>query len=234
MYILLAIAVIATLSAVNAAAVNSTTSGHGSGNHAVSHPSAQVLYDDGPTNGQYNAFFIDGPNPGPYSQSISDGFVATGSGTAATLDFGIWVPSGTTPTTVSWWLGTTPFAGDISSGSTAQVGYSYFASNPYGFDVYNATVTGLSGGISAGGTYWLTLGNANDSAGTQFDAWDVNEGPAVCEFAVGGVAIGGCGDGGEAFTLYTSSGTTPEPGSMIMFGSGILGLAGVLRRKINL
>jgi len=28
--------------------------------------------------------------------------------------------------------------------------------------------------------------------------------------------------------------TTPEPGTLIMFGSGILGLAGVLRRKINL
>ena len=29
-------------------------------------------------------------------------------------------------------------------------------------------------------------------------------------------------------------GTTPEPGTLVMFGSGILGLAGVLRRKINL
>ena len=28
--------------------------------------------------------------------------------------------------------------------------------------------------------------------------------------------------------------TTPEPGTLILFGSGILGLAGVLRRKINL
>jgi hypothetical protein len=28
--------------------------------------------------------------------------------------------------------------------------------------------------------------------------------------------------------------TTPEPGTLVMFGSGILGLAGVLRRKINL
>jgi DNA-binding beta-propeller fold protein YncE len=28
--------------------------------------------------------------------------------------------------------------------------------------------------------------------------------------------------------------TTPEPGTLILFSSGILGLAGVLRRKINL
>jgi hypothetical protein len=34
-------------------------------------------------------------------------------------------------------------------------------------------------------------------------------------------------------SIYTSS-TVPEPGSLVMFGSGIIGLAGVLRRKINL
>jgi hypothetical protein len=28
--------------------------------------------------------------------------------------------------------------------------------------------------------------------------------------------------------------TTPEPGTLVMFGTGIIGLAGVLRRKINL
>ena len=28
--------------------------------------------------------------------------------------------------------------------------------------------------------------------------------------------------------------TTPEPGTLVMFGSGIIGLAGMLRRKINL
>jgi hypothetical protein len=39
-------------------------------------------------------------------------------------------------------------------------------------------------------------------------------------------------DGGE-FTL-SSSGSTPEPGTILLFGTGALGLAGVLRRKINL
>ncbi len=84
-----------------------------------------VIFDDGATNGTYNGFFIDGPNPGPYSQSISDGFVATASGVASSLDFGIWVPTGTTPTTVSWWLGTSAFGGDLGSGNVAQVGYTF-------------------------------------------------------------------------------------------------------------
>ncbi len=40
-------------------------------------------------------------------------------------------------------------------------------------------------------------------------------------------------DGGLA-TLSGGGGTTPEPGSIFLFGTGVLGLAGMLRRKINL
>ncbi|HEY5175964.1 MAG TPA: PEP-CTERM sorting domain-containing protein [Terriglobales bacterium] len=35
----------------------------------------------------------------------------------------------------------------------------------------------------------------------------------------------------EAFTLTGPGGTTPEPSSIMLFGSGILGLAGVLQRR---
>ena len=197
---------------------------------------AGILYTDGAVNGTVNAFFIDGPG-GTFQQTISDGFVATTSGTATSLDFGVWVPSGTTPTSVSWSLGTSVFGSDVSSGSTAAVGFTFLLSNGFGFDVYDATVS-LSGNLSAGTAYWLTLGGANDSAGTQFDAWDLSLGPASCDFAVGGAPQGDCGLGvgveGEAFTINSGGSTTPEPGSIMLFGSGILGLAGVLRRKINL
>lgn len=39
---------------------------------------------------------------------------------------------------------------------------------------------------------------------------------------------------GALQTVFYGTGTTPEPGTLIMLGSGIIGLAGVLRRKINL
>jgi hypothetical protein len=47
------------------------------------------------------------------------------------------------------------------------------------------------------------------------------------------------GGGGNNFTLddaqFTGSvNSIPEPGTLLMFGSGIIGLAGTLRRKINL
>jgi PEP-CTERM motif len=36
-----------------------------------------------------------------------------------------------------------------------------------------------------------------------------------------------------AFSVFGQVGTTPEPSSILLLGSGILGLAGVLRRKMN-
>ncbi len=197
-----------------------------------------VLFNDGPTNGQLNALFIDGPNPGPFQQSISDGFIATGSGTAANMQVGLWVPTGETPTALSWWIGTTAFGTDISSGSQTGFSNQFVTSNGYGYDVYTSTITGMSGSITAGNVYYLTLGNANDSSGDQFVAWDVSPGPASCFFAVGGIEQGDCGLGnpeGEAFTLNGSSpGTVPEPSSLLLLGSGVVGLAGFLRRKISL
>lgn len=42
-------------------------------------------------------------------------------------------------------------------------------------------------------------------------------------------------DGGQGYdtvVTITFTPTTPEPGSLLLFGSGIVGLAGVLRRKL--
>ena len=58
--------------------------------------------------------------------------------------------------------------------------------------------------------------------------WDENSGPSTAyENTLGSIPS-------EAFTLTGApgGGTTPEPSSVMLFGSGVLGLAGVLRRKL--
>jgi hypothetical protein len=132
---------------------------------------AGVMFDDGATDGFDNGFFIDGPNPGPFSQSISNGFIPTASGVAGELAFGIWVPSSTRLTTVTWWLGTSAFAGNLGTNTVTSFSADFLNSNRFGYDVYEIHITGMSSGnMTAGNMYWLTLGNANDTGNTQFDA----------------------------------------------------------------
>ena len=84
LYICLAIATVTMLSAGSFAAVHSTTGQNGSGSYSPSsNPALTVLYDDGPTDGNTNALFIDGPGAGPFSQTISDGFIAAASGSVS-------------------------------------------------------------------------------------------------------------------------------------------------------
>ncbi len=193
-----------------------------------------VIFDDGAVDGSTNGYFIDGPGAGPFQQTVSNGFVATNSGSATSLDFGEWVLTGTTPTSVSWALGTSAFGSDIGSGFVAQVGYTYSSTNVHGYDVYVSHIDGLSGSLSSGSTYYLTLGDGNDSSGSQYAAWDVNGGPATCTFAVAGTPQGSCGsDGGETFTIYSDGSGVPEPGSMLLLGSGFLGLVCFRRRRLS-
>ena len=96
--------------------------------------------------------------------------------------------------------------------------------------------------MSAGSTYWVSISNATDASSDGTQAWDIPNGglggPATCNFRQSGTNFGDCGLGGESFTLSgttstTTTSTTPEPSSIMLLGSGVLGLAGILRRKLS-
>ncbi len=215
---------------------------------ALSTASAQVLFTSGPINGNLNAFIIDGPG-GPFGQSISDEFVATMTGNASTLNFGEWTLGGA-PTVVNWSLGTTSFGSDIASGGGAVVTSTFFGTDGFGYGVYNTQVS-ISGSLMAGNTYYLSLSGANDVGGSQFDAWDDNESTLASCYFENGSGSGGCPTNeSESFTITSSTTSTsttcsgcycgrdginciPEPSAILLFGSGILGLAGVLRCKLH-
>ena len=202
---------------------------------------ANTIYSEGPVLGADNGLFIDGPN-GPFGQSISDGFVAAASGGGGEVFFGEWVLAGDTPTGITWAIGNNNFSGTLTAG--ADFGSTLYCSSggsgcdAFGYDIYisHFSISGTS--FTAGDTYWLTLTNATDNQGTGFNAWDITSpGPATCDVEHGPIVPGGgggCGFQGESFTI-TTEGTelTPEPSSIMLFGSGILGVAGVLRRKLT-
>jgi len=202
-----------------------------------------TFYNDGGIDGNDNAFFISGPNnPNPAGsiQDISNGFISAASGAPNTLMFGEWVASGSTPTGVSYELGSSAFGTDLGSGTVVQNSgnTTLLETNGFGYGVWATTVSITSGAMTSGNEYWLSLSNATDSGGTNSGAWDIPNtglgGPATCNFRQSGTNFGNCGLGGESFTLTgTQGGTTPEPSSIMLFGSGILGLAGILRRKLN-
>jgi hypothetical protein len=211
--------------------------------------SAQV-FSEGPIDGNDNAFLVTGPNLPNFLgsvQDISDGFVAANSGTVNIVEWGEW--SVGAPTSFALSLSASAFGNELGSATVAQnAGNSVLLfTNSFGNGVYD--VTGIfSGGpaLSAGNTYWLTISNANDAASDGTQAWDIpnggSGGPATCNFRQSGTNFGDCGLGGESFTLGgcccgahgpDCDPPVPEPTGILLFGSGILSLAGMLHSKLN-
>jgi hypothetical protein len=198
-----------------------------------------TFYNDGGIDGTGDGTLVSGPlysYNGTYTD-ISNGFVSAASGTPNTLEWGEW--SVGAPTSFSYELGSAAFGTDLGSGTVAQNSSNsvFLFDNGYGYGVYDVKVGITSLGMVAGNTYWLSISNATDAAHDGNQLWDIpnggSGGPATCNMRVNGTIIR-CGTGGESFTLTGSTpGTTPEPSSMLLFGSGILGLAGVLRRKLT-
>jgi len=195
---------------------------------------ADTIYSNGSTNGNTDAWTIN------FGFIVSDTFTV-GSGGATITGF-----------TMADWLfpGDTVTSAELSITSGENGGTSYFDQtvnfsqgsctlNQYGYNVCNET-SSFSGPALSGGTYWVNLQNASVPSGDPV-YWDENSGPAsASENTIGTVPS-------EAFTVLgstvsssssssSSSSTTttsvPEPSSIMLFGSGILGLAGVLRRKL--
>jgi PEP-CTERM motif len=200
---------------------------------------AQWSYDNGPINGNTSAWTI---NSG---YIVSDTFYA--GGTTSSFAFDVWQYVGDTLKSVDWSITTGENGGTtIGSGTASTSGgpggtltEQYVSFNQQEYDIDLVTVTGLNVATASGSIYWLNLQNAVVPSGDPV-YWDENS----------GTGCGGSGGGAncpsfasenqlgtipsEAFTVTGSNGggTTPEPSSIMLFGSGVLGLAGVLRRKL--
>ncbi len=187
------------------------------------------VYDNGPTNGTTDGWTIN------FGFAVSDSFT-TGGGTVNGLNFAAWLFPGDVLQNAEVSITSEEFGGTTYFDGTVNFTQSGCVGNQYGYNVCNKSSTFTDTSLSAG-TYWLNIQNANVNTGDPV-YWDENSGPSsASENAIGTIPS-------ESFTLYggsgagsgsgsgSGSGTVPEPSSIMLFGSGILGLAGVLRRKL--
>jgi hypothetical protein len=134
--------------------------------------------------------------------------------------------------------GTTLFSGTVSGAgltdSPVEVNAKNFAVDEVSFS--------LGSDLLGAGTYWLML--LDGAAGGAPVGWDQSDGASVAwDNGAGLLANTGNGCGGvsgalgttcsESFQIIGPSTTTPEPGSLMLFGSGMLLLAGAWRRKAS-
>jgi hypothetical protein len=184
---------------------------------------AQTVYSNGPINGTTDAWTIN------FGFVVSDTFT-TGGGNVTGLNFGAWLFPGDVLQTAEVQITSAEFGGTTYSDQVVSFSQSGCSGNQYGFNV--CTESGSLSPVNlAAGTYWLNLDNAVVNDGDPV-YWDENSGPSsASENSVGTIPS-------EAFTVLgsttstTTSTSVPEPSSIMLFGSGILGLAGVLRRKL--
>ncbi len=187
------------------------------------------LYDNGPVNGTVDAWPIN------FGLAVTDSMQVNG--TVRGLDFWAWLFPGDTLESVQVSISASPFGRDLFDGVVTNLTQSNCFESP--FQDFNICLeSGSFNGPTLNGNYWLTLQNANTPSGDPV-YWDENSGVGCqspgCPSQAQENRVGTIPS--EAFTIVgsatsTSTGTTPEPGSIVLFGSGILGLAGVLRRKL--
>jgi hypothetical protein len=185
------------------------------------------IYDNGAINGTTDAWTIN------FGFIVSDTFTLGSAANVSGLSFGAWLTPGDILQSAEVSITSSEFGGTSFFDGVVNFTQTGCAGNQIGFNV--CTETGSFSGPSLNaGTYWLNLQNAVVNTGDPI-YWDENSGPSqASENMLGTIPS-------ESFTLSggetgtgpgTGTGSTPEPSSIMLFGSGILGLAGVLRRKL--
>ncbi len=175
---------------------------------------AQDLYNNGPTDGQTRAWLIN------FGFAVSNQFPLNSSTSLFSLEFAAWLFPGDTLETAQVSITSSEFGATSYFDRTMSFTASNCFENQAGYNVCDETAY-FGGGLPLNaGNYWLNLSNAVVNTGDPV-WWDQNSGPSqASESSVGTIPS-------ESFTIggYGSPPpTSPEPGSWLLFGSGLAAL----------
>jgi hypothetical protein len=192
----------------------------------------QQLYENGPINGSVDAWTIN------FGFAVSNTItISGGTSTVQALSFGAWLFPGDVLQTAEVSITSDEFGGTLYYDGVVTFTASGCAGNQYGYNVCTETGS-FDGPTLENGTYWLTLQNAVVNNGDPI-YWDENSGIGChsegCPSRPSENSIGSIPP--ESFTILgtvqTGTGSTPEPGGLILFGSGAIGVLSVLRRRFR-
>lgn len=192
--------------------------------------SAQTLYENGPINGETDAWIVN------LGFVTADSFtISSGSSTLTGVSFGAWIIPGDVVESAGIEITSEPLGGTIYYDQQVNVTQSGCYLNQYSYNV--CTETGSFNGPTLGnGTYWLDLQNVVTNNGEDPVYWDENGGIGCHSQGCPSQACFGNCEGtipSEAFTILgtTETGSVPEPGSLLLFSGGVLGVVGFVRRN---
>jgi len=179
--------------------------------------------NNGPINGTTDAWTIN------FGYVVSDTFTPDKVDVIG-FQIGVWEFPGDVLQTVDWSITSAENGGTVYGSGTVSGSHltdTFISTNQYGYNIDLISASMSVNNLSTMGTYWFNLANATVPSGDPV-YWDENSGKAsASESAVGTIPS-------EAFTITTFGfvNMCPEPSSIMLFGSGMLAITGLLRRKL--
>ena len=190
---------------------------------------ADSLYDNGPRGPDIDAWTI---NSG---FAVSDTFTLSSNATVNGFAFIAWLFPGDTLISAEVSITSSEFGGTTYFDQTVNFTPSDCFTNAYGYNVCQEN-SSFNGPSLNSGTYWLNLQNASVDNGDPV-YWDENSGVGCqspgCPSSASESSLGTIPS--ESFTILGHGGTTgstPEPSAILLFGSGVVGLAKLVRRRL--